>query len=200
MSDEIETTELSNLAKLESLLLVASGPTPVNRLGQALELTPSKTRKLVDKLEKEYENRGFQLQHTQKGVQITTNAGSAEIVEKFLGLQTMTRLSRAVLEVLAIIAYQQPVTRPRVDHIRGVNSDGSLRKLLSFNLIEEVGREEGPGRPILYGTTPEFLQQLGLSSLVDLPELPDLDTIELQPSAPIQITEPTAETELPDGG
>ena len=107
MSDE---TELSNLAKLESLLLVASGPTPVGRLGQALELTPSKTRKLIDQLELQYKDRGFQLQHTSKGVQITTNANSAEIVEKFLGLQTTTRLSRAVLEVLAIVAYQQPVT------------------------------------------------------------------------------------------
>jgi segregation and condensation protein B len=92
-------------------------------------------------------------------------------VERFLGLEATTRLSRAALETLAIIAYQQPVTRPVVDSVRGVNSDGVIKSLLSKGLLQEVGRSEGPGRPILFGTTPEFLQHFGLNSLSELPSL-----------------------------
>ena len=83
--------------------------------------------------------------------------------------EVMTRLSQAALEVLAIVAYMQPATRPQIDHIRGVNSDGALRSLLSKGLVEEVGRLEKPGRPILYGTTPEFLQAFGLNSVAEMP-------------------------------
>jgi len=92
-------------------------------------------------------------------------------VERFLGLEATSRLSRAALETLAIIAYRQPISRPQVDAIRGVNSDGVIRSLLSKGLIEEVGRAEGPGRPILYGTTAAFLQAFGLTSLDELPPL-----------------------------
>jgi len=84
-----------------------------------------------------------------------------------------TRLSQAALEVLAIVAYLQPITRPSIDSIRGVNSDGALRTLLSKGLIEEQGRMDTPGRPILYGTTPEFLQHFGLSIIDHLPPLDD---------------------------
>jgi segregation and condensation protein B len=94
-----------------------------------------------------------------------------ETVERFLGLEATSRLSRAALETLAIIAYQQPVTRPAVDSVRGVNSDGVIKSLLSKGLLQEVGRSEGPGRPILFGTTPQFLQHFGLSSLTELPAL-----------------------------
>jgi segregation and condensation protein B len=93
------------------------------------------------------------------------------MIEKFLGLQATSRLSRAALETLAIIVYKQPVTRPQLDDIRGVNSDGVIKSLLSKGLIEETGRGEGPGRPIIYGTTSDFLQYFGLNSLDELPEL-----------------------------
>ena len=83
----------------------------------------------------------------------------------------ISRLSRAALEALAIVAYQQPVTRPGVDAVRGVNSDGVIKSLLSKGLLQEAGRAEGPGRPILYGTTPQFLQHFGLNSLSELPLL-----------------------------
>jgi len=86
-------------------------------------------------------------------------------------LEAITHLSRAALETLAIIAYQQPTTRPQIDSIRGVNSDSMLRSLLSKGLIVESGRTEGPGRPILFSTAPEFLQHFGLGSISDLPPL-----------------------------
>ena len=106
-------------------------------------------------------------------VQLTTAAAASASIERFLGLEVTTRLSPAALEVLAIVAYLQPVTRPQIDQLRGVNSDGALRSLLSKGLIEEVGRLEKPGRPILYGTTPEFLQAFGLNSVNDMPRLED---------------------------
>ncbi len=97
------------------------------------------------------------------------------MIEKFLGLEASSRLSRAALETLAIIFYRQPVTRPQIDAIRGVNSDGVLKSLLLKGLVQEVGRAEAAGRPILYSATAECLQYFGLSSLSELPPL-DLDT------------------------
>ena len=119
-------------------------------------------------LEHDYLNRGLRLQWIGQNVQLTTAPEASEIVERFLGLEVTTRLSQAALEVLAIVAYLQPITRPSIDSIRGVNSDGALRTLLSKGLIEEQGRMDTPGRPILYGTTPEFLQHFGLSIIDQL--------------------------------
>jgi segregation and condensation protein B len=102
---------------------------------------------------------------------LTTAPAASGVIERFLGLELTSRLSQAATEVLAIVAYMQPVTRPQVDQIRGVNSDGALRSLLSKGLIEEVGRLETPGRPILYGTTPDFLQHFGLAKLEEMPPL-----------------------------
>jgi segregation and condensation protein B len=104
-------------------------------------------------------------------VQLTTAPTAAQAVERFLGLQSTVRLSPAAMETLAMIAYRQPITRPRVDLIRGVNSDGVIRTLLSRGLVEQIGRQETVGRPVLYGTTPAFLQHFGLGSLQELPVL-----------------------------
>jgi segregation and condensation protein B len=102
-------------------------------------------------------------------VQLTTAPELSESIEEFLGLEATSTLSQAALETLAIIAYKQPVTRPEVDVIRGVNSDGVMRTLLSKGLIEELGRADTPGRPIFYGTSSEFLQHFGLETIDALP-------------------------------
>ena len=104
-------------------------------------------------------------------MQLTTAPQLAELIERFLGLESITHLSRAALETLAIIAYQQPVTRPQIDSIRGVNSDSMIKSLLNKGLILEMGRADGPGRPILYATSPEFLQHFGLNSILEMPPL-----------------------------
>ena len=104
-------------------------------------------------------------------MQLTTAPEMAEAVERFLGLEATSRLSKAALETLAIVAYQQPVTRPYIEGVRGVSSDGVMKSLLGKGLVQEVGRAEGPGRPILYGTAPDFLQHFGLNSLTELPAL-----------------------------
>ena len=164
---------LSPTALLESLLFVSSGPAPVSRLAKAVEMTPNAVKKLLRQMEEDYQERGLRLQWNDNAVQLTTAPEASEDIERFLGLELTARLSQAALEVLAIIAYMQPITRPQVDQIRGVNSDGALRTLLSKGLLEEIGRMETPGRPILYGTTPTFLGHFGLSGLVELPPLAD---------------------------
>ncbi len=172
-SDSIQNETVNLTALLESVLFVASGPVSMHRLSKALETTTAVVKNLLDSLEVEYATRGLRLQWTGNDVQLTTAPESSDVIERFLGLELTTRLSQAALEVLAIVAYMQPITRPQIDQIRGVNSDGSLRTLLSKGLIEEIGRMETPGRPILYGSTPEFLQHFGLTTVAELPELED---------------------------
>lgn len=151
---------------------MADGPVPADRLAQALEVAPEVVQVLLDELQESYRGRGLCLQKSGGSqVQLTTAPAAAPVIERFLGLETSGRLSTAALEALAIIAYRQPTTRPEVDAIRGVNSDGVIRTLVSKGLIEEVGRKEALGRPILYGTTPAFLQHFGLVSLEELPDL-----------------------------
>ncbi|HTX91401.1 MAG TPA: SMC-Scp complex subunit ScpB, partial [Anaerolineales bacterium] len=138
---------------------------------EALGISNAAVEQELAALDTDLAARGLRLQRHAGRVQLTTAPETAELVERFLGLEATSRLSRASLETLAIIAYQQPVTRPQVDAVRGVNSDGVMKSLLGKNLIQEVGRTEGPGRPILYGTTPDFLQHFGLGSLGELPPL-----------------------------
>jgi segregation and condensation protein B len=125
----------------------------------------------LDQLEKSFQSRGIRIQRHRSKVQLTTSPDVSDDVERFLQLESSQKLTRASLEALSIIAYQQPVTRPEIDAIRGVNSDSVLKTLLRLGLIEETGRSDSPGRPILYASTSEFLQHFGLSSLRDLPPL-----------------------------
>jgi segregation and condensation protein B len=171
MSESENTPGLSLAAQIESLLFIAVEPVTPGQLAAALETTNAEVSRALDELDASLRTRGLRLQRHNGRVQLTTAPETAEAIERFLGLEATSHLSRAALETLAIIAYQQPVTRPQVDAVRGVNSDGVMRNLLSKGLIQEGGRTEGPGRPILYSTTPEFLQQFGLNSLNELPPL-----------------------------
>ncbi|MFN2273387.1 MAG: SMC-Scp complex subunit ScpB [Anaerolineales bacterium] len=162
---------LSLEARVEALLFVSPARVALNQLAQVLDVNPRDIELALEKLDQGYADRGIRLQRSNRSVQLTTAPEFANDVEKFLGLEETTSLSRAALEVLAIIAYQQPVTRPQIDSVRGVNSDSVLRTLLRHGLIEEVGRTEAPGRPILYATTEEFLAHFGLGSMSDLPPL-----------------------------
>jgi segregation and condensation protein B len=170
MSDTVEP-ELSLAVQLEGILFVASEPVSLGDLAESLEVD-SKTVELgLSELDDELRSRGLRLQRHANRVQLTTAPELALKIERFLGLESRAHLSRAGLETLAIIAYNQPITRPQIDAVRGVNSDSMLKGLLFKGLISELGRAQGPGRPILYATTPEFLQHLGLSSTDDLPPL-----------------------------
>lgn len=161
--------------KLEALLFVAAEPVTTAQLAAALDVAPSVIERGLHELDASLSSRGLRLQRHAGRVQLTTAPQLAEVLERFLGLEATTHLSRAALETLAIIAYQQPVTRPHIDSIRGVNSDSMLKSLLHKGLILESGRADGPGRPILYSTTPEFLQHFGLNSILEMPSLAKAD-------------------------
>jgi segregation and condensation protein B len=164
------TAEVSLEASLETLLFVAPGPVSLLQLAEALDMPQAKIEAALNDLTNAFrQGRGLRIQRHQGRYQLTTAPETAPLVEKFLGLEALARLSRAGLETLAIIAYRQPITRPGIDAIRGVNSDGVIKSLLSKGLIQEMGRAEGPGRPILYGITEDFLQHFGLDSLDELP-------------------------------
>ena len=157
--------------KLEAMLFVAPEPVAPAQLAAALDVTNSVVERGLKELEEALQSRGLRLQRHGGRVQLTSAPELAELVERFLGLEAVSHLSRAALETLAIIAYQQPVTRPQIDAVRGVNSDGMMKSLLGKGLIMESGRADGPGRPILYSTTPEFLQHFGINSILELPPL-----------------------------
>jgi segregation and condensation protein B len=171
MSEEIEQIAPPSLEiALEALLFVAAEPVTTAQLAEALERKPQEVEQALKNLSALYANgRGLRIQWHAGRVELTTAPDLAGLVERFLGLEATARLSRAGLETLAIVAYRQPVTRPGIDSIRGVNSDGVLKSLLNKGLVQEMGRAEGPGRPILYGTTSSFLQHFGLSSVEELP-------------------------------
>jgi segregation and condensation protein B len=166
-----EYQQLSISAKLEVLLFTASGAVSKTHLANTLQISTNAVEKALAELEESYAARGLRLQRHRGRVQLTTSPDVAPLVETFLGLEATSRLTKAALEALAIVAYQQPVTRPQIDAIRGVNSDSVLKSLLSKGLLQEAGRAPGPGRPILYETTSEFLQHFGLNSVEELPPL-----------------------------
>jgi segregation and condensation protein B len=175
-----ESTTDRTIARIEALLFVAAGAVLPNQLAAALDLPlriiENSLEILENRLLSDTDPHGLRLQRNHGRVQLTTSPESAEDVERFLGLEISNRLSKAALETLAIIAYQQPVTRPEIDAVRGVSSDGVLKSLLSKGLVQEIGRAERPGRPILYTTTSDFLQHFGLNSIEELPPL-SLDLI-----------------------
>ena len=160
------------LQQLEVLLFVSSGLTGLEQFATTLEISEEAVIKLLSVLDEHYKAyHGLRLQKNNNQYQLTTAPEYATLIETFLGLEVTTRLTQASLEALAIIAYKQPTTRPEVDAIRGVNSDGVVKGLLYKGLIEELGRSEAVGRPILYGVTADFLQHFGLASLDQLPSI-----------------------------
>ena len=172
--DENAEIELPLFVKIEAMLFVAPEPVTTAQLATALDVAPSVVERGLNELDASLATRGLRLQRHAGRFQLTTAPQLTELIERFLGLEATTHLSRAALETLAIIAYQQPVTRPQIDSIRGVNSDSMMKSLLSKGLILESGRADGPGRPILYSTTPEFLQHFGLNSILEMPSLAPL--------------------------
>ncbi|HMN13792.1 MAG TPA: SMC-Scp complex subunit ScpB [Bellilinea sp.] len=167
-------TKLSS--RVEALLFVASEPVTKVQLAEALEMSSTEIEKSIEELRRKYStDSGLKIQNFDNKYQLTTSSDVAADIEKYLGLEATAKLSNAALETLAIVAYRQPVTRPIIDEVRGVISDSVIKNLLFKGLIEEVGRAETPGRPILYRTTQEFLLQFGLNSLDDLPPFEVLD-------------------------
>ena len=158
---------------IESLLFVAQEPVQMTQLARSLHLRIEEAEAAVDSLADDCHQRGVRIQRSGALVQMVTAPDAARYVENFLNMDHHQRLSTAGLETLAIIAYKQPITRAGIEAIRGVNSDGAVATLLARELIEEVGRAAGPGRPVLFGTTVRFLEHFGLERPEELPPLPE---------------------------
>ncbi len=171
-------TKLTPEALIEAMIFVAPRPVSVEELARAAELSEEEIVAALANLEAQFSQQGLRLQRSRDRYQLVTAPEAAPQIEALLGLDVTLRLTQAAMETLSIVAYAQPVTRPHLEAIRGVNSDSTLRTLLSAGLIEEVGRAETLGRPILYGTTFEFLQQFGLKEAGDLPSLQAKDISE----------------------
>jgi segregation and condensation protein B len=166
---------------VESLLFVADGPLTAERFAEVLDGVPRDTIQNILKevqAELDGQNRGVRLVEVAGGYQLRTPKANADWVKKFLGGRP-ARMGKATLETLAIIAYRQPITKAEIEAIRGVDVDGVIGTLLERNLIRAVARKDVPGRPFLYGTTPEFLQLFNLKDLSDLPTLKEMDQISL---------------------
>jgi len=159
----------------EALLLVTEEPLTAELLAQLLEIGADRAEALCQELAAEYDatDRGFQLVRVAGGWRYQTHPDLAAYVERFVLDGQSGRLSSAALETLAIVAYKQPISRAQIAAIRGVNVDGVMRTLAQRGYVDEVGRDHGPGQAVLYGTTPSFLEKLGLSSIDELPALGD---------------------------
>jgi len=191
-SDEtLEAVELDDSGwtrrNLEAVLLVADEPAPAATLAELVGARLTQVEAMLTELAGEYarDGRGFVLRAVAGGWRLYTHPGAKDVVEAYLRAGQRSRLTRAALETLAVVAYRQPVTRHRVAAVRGVNVDGVFRTLVARGLVHEVGHEEGPGQATLYGTTPAFLEQLGLNSLDELPPIKDylpesVDLLDLQ--------------------
>lgn len=156
---------------IESLLFVSGEPIEIARLAEVLEVERGEVEAGLVRLANDCQARGVRVQRLDEMVQLVTAPECAGSVSRFLGAQAPSRLSAAALETLAIIAYRQPVTRARIEAVRGVGSERALTSLIARNLIAEVGRAETIGRPVLFGTTHDFLDYFGLTSLAELPTL-----------------------------
>lgn len=160
---------------LEAVLLVATEPVPVRLLGEVLNLAPEVVEGLCRSLAEAYDEagHGFELVQVAGGYRYQTRAEFAPYVERYILDGQRARLSGAALETLAIVAYKQPISRSQIASIRGVDPDGVLRTLQSRGYIDQVGRDPGPGQAVMWGTTPAFLEKLGINSIGDLPPIVD---------------------------
>lgn len=172
---------------LECVLFVATEPLPMKTLVEVFRVEEQQLQQAILALEGRLQASGLQLVQVAGGYQLCTRAEYAEIVARYLQPQP-SKLSRAALETVAIIAYRQPITLPEIEAIRGVQSEGVVRTLLQRGLIQEVGRKPTAGRPVLYGTTPQFLHYFGLNSLEELPELEELSPPEGNQSEALELS------------
>jgi len=178
MSQEIEEKDFQDAKRIiEGLLFASSDPIPLRKMREVVEscypLKSEDVRRLINQLGEEYiqQNRAFRLEEIAKGFILRTCEEFDPYIQKLLRKSRPERLSHAGAEVLAIIAYRHPITRPQIDDIRGVDSSGVVYSLLERNLIEPVGKLEVPGRPTLFGVSKHFLKHFGLKNVKDLPNM-----------------------------
>lgn len=165
---------------IEALIFASDTPLPVGKIREVLDDgTPKKIKEAIAGINKKYEETDSPLQIVEVagGFQIVTRPEYTTWIARLYRARSASRLTKKALETLAIIAYKQPITKPEIEHIRGVNVDGVVKTLIERNLITVTGREKAPGNPLLYGTTKSFLEYFGLNDLNDLPRLKEIDEL-----------------------
>ncbi|MBN2012928.1 SMC-Scp complex subunit ScpB [candidate division KSB1 bacterium] len=177
---------------IEAIIFASDTPLTQNKiLGIIEDIKADDVLKAIDQLNADYESTGrtFRISKIGGGYQLVTLAEFSRYIKKMYRGKAKPRLSQAALEALAIVAFKQPISRPDIDQIRGVNSDGVVKTLLERNLVTIAGRAEGAGRPLLYGTTAEFLRYFGVNEITDLPKPKEIDELlsSGQEELPLQI-------------
>lgn len=170
---------MNNLqASVEAVIFAAGDPVPLDKLSIVLEISLEKLNEVIDLIQTKFEdkNSGIQLMRFKDSVQFVSKSEYVETVRKVLEINKSAPLSNAAMEVLALVAYNEPVTKAYIEQVRGVDCSGVLANLIQKELVEERGRLELPGRPLLYGTTENFLRCFGISSIEELPEIPKSDS------------------------
>src|SRR5579884_2362869 len=173
--ETLRTSETESIARLvmaaESLLFVSGRPLEYTEMRKLLDVDDLRLARVLDTLAEQLESqgRGIRLQRLGSQVQLVTAPENARYIAALLGLPMTAKLTTAAMETLAVISYRQPITRAQIEAVRGVNSDRALASLIQHGLVAEIGRAQTVGRPALFATTPEFLQQFGLTSLEQLP-------------------------------
>jgi len=164
------------ISLIEAMLFVSGDPLTLEAIKGILDIPEADIKQVMNELIAEYRerDRGLLILEIAQGYQMVTNPLCAKLLRKFTNAATSNKLSMPALETLAIIAYKQPIIKAEIEQIRGVNSDGVIKSLLDKRLIKIVGQREAPGKPMLYGTTKEFLQYFGLKDLTELPTLKEL--------------------------
>ena len=166
---------------LEAALFIAGEPMNVDSLKKILEMDKVNTERLLRELVTEYSirNTGLLIVEVAEGFQMVTSPACAPWIKKLLVTAVPKKLTPSSIETIAIIAYKQPIIKAEIEAIRGVNSDGVVKTLLERRLVKILGRKEAPGRPLMYGTTPEFLQYFGLKDLMELPTLKEFSEMDM---------------------
>lgn len=184
-------------AIIEAILFACGREVKVNELMSALELSGEDVLNIIESLKADYEmaNRGIEIIRVNDGFQLTTKKEYYEYIYPIFDKRSKPNLTNAALETLSIVAYNPKITRPEIEAIRGVNSDGTMYKLLEYNLIEAVGKADAPGRPTMYEVTPDFYRMFGFSNMEELPELPKYKLDENQQIVIDEIIEENKEQE-----
>lgn len=176
-------------AVIEAVLFAMGESVEISRLAAVIEEDTKTTKQILDEMSAEYENdtRGIQLAQFEDAVQLCTKAEMYEYLVKIAKAPRKMTLTDTVIETLSIIAYKQPVTRVEIEKVRGVSCDHAINKLLEYDLITELGRLDAPGRPLLFGTTEQFLRCFGVKSLEELPEMSTVQLEEFKQQAEAEV-------------
>lgn len=183
-------------AIIESLIFASSEPITVKTIGEIVGISEHTVKQIISDLIEEYRQnkRGIQINEVANGFQFCTHPECAPYIEKLQKVPRSVGLSQAAIETLAIVAYKQPITKAEVEALRGVSVESAVTTLVDKGLIEEAGRKDSPGRPIMYRTTKQFLKYFGLNDLDELPKIPEWISKNAAPNSETELTE--AETDV----